>query len=90
VPSTLPPVTTSTDTVYMSAGWLRTNLKITDRQLTMAMARKRVRVINNVSLYPMYAVSDVKKYIREYGAGRRTEDAPAPAAPARKRRATPK
>jgi hypothetical protein len=55
------------DTIYMSAGWLYKHLGFTDRQLTMAVARRRVKVLNNVGMFPTYCVDDVKSYLRERG-----------------------
>jgi hypothetical protein len=91
MPRTLTPVTTDTDadTVYMSANRLRINLRITDRQLATALARGRVRVLNNVGLFPVYSVEDMKAYMRDLRNGQRTKDTP-PVALARKRKTATK
>jgi hypothetical protein len=82
---TAAPVPTDT---FMSAGWMRVHLKINDRQLTTAVARGRVRVLNNVGLYPTYSVDDMKAFLRDQ---RRSGEETSAKAPARKpKRATAK
>jgi hypothetical protein len=57
-----------TDAIYRPAGWLRHTLGVRDHMLTQMLAYGRVRVLTNVGRFPVYNLSDVKKYLCEIGA----------------------
>ena len=67
MPVTKPSTTIDADTVYMSAGWLRAHLGVSDRQLVVMLATQRVRFLTSVGRFPTYSVSDVRAYLKEKG-----------------------
>jgi hypothetical protein len=63
----MPKVSISTDTAYMSAGWLRRQLGVTDHMLARMLTLTRIRSLTNAGKFPLYSVDDVKKWLKKEG-----------------------
>jgi hypothetical protein len=70
-------VQSDADTVYMSAGWLRHNLRVSDHMLMRMLSHGAVRVMTNAGPFPLYSVADVRKYLREEKATHEEKSTPA-------------
>jgi hypothetical protein len=81
-----PSTTIDADTVYMSAGWLRKHLRVSDQLLVRMLTASKVRVLTNVGRFPTYSVSDVRAYLKENGYHRDEKDEAPPTTRAAKRR----